>query len=315
MTDHHHLPEEPFTYADLPRLGLTASRLRQLLQDGSVRRVFRGGFQPRAIEDSPTSRAACAALVLPAHSVVCDRAAAWIYGIDTYEPDALDVDPALDVVAVGGANGSRRPEIVGGKRDLLPDEIVEINGIRVTTPIRTACDIACLRGRHRALATLDAFRREFALTDVDFALFLPRYRGRRGVRQLRELVTLSDPRSESPGESWTRLEIIDAGLPAPEPQVWVDLPGWGPVRLDHAYRHLKIAIEFDGREFHGDDQRDHDLARREALRRAGWIVIVVTSTDLTTERVLSWTAELRSAIRDRRTPEKRRYPRGSAYTR
>ena len=254
-------------------------------------------------------------MVLPAHSVVCDRAAAWIHGIDTYEPDALDVDPPLDVVAVGGANGSRRAEVVGGKRDLLPDEIVEINGIRVTSPIRTACDIACLRGRHRGLATIDAFRREFGLTELDFALFLPRYRGRRGVRQLRELVTHSDPRAESPGESWTRLEIIDAGLPAPEPQVWVDVPGWGPVRLDHAYLHLKIAIEFDGREFHGDDRREHDQGRREALRRAGWIVIVVTSADFTTERIISWTAELRSAIRDRRTPAKRRYPRGSRYTR
>ncbi|MFN8191310.1 MAG: hypothetical protein U0R78_12905 [Nocardioidaceae bacterium] len=315
MSNDNHLPDGPFTIADLPRLGLTVPRLRQLLREGTVQRVFRGVYQPRAVEDCPTSRAACAALVLPAHSVVCDFAAAWIHGIDTYEPDALDIAPPLDVVAVGGANGSRRPEIAGGKRDLLAEEIVEINGLRLTSPLRTACDIACLRGRHRGLATLDAFRREYGFTELDFALFLPRYRGRRGVRQLRELVVHSDPRAESPGESWTRLEIIDAGLPTPEPQVWVDVPGWGPVRLDHAYLHLKIAIEFDGREFHGDDRREHDLARREALRRAGWIIIVVTSADFSSERVLNWTAELRTAIRDRRTPPRRRYPRGSRYTR
>ena len=44
-----------------------------------------------------------------------------------------------------------------------------------------------------------------------------------------------------------------------------------------AYTRLKIAIEYDGEEFHTDDvDREHDERRRDALRRKGWIVIVVT---------------------------------------
>ncbi len=309
------IPDHPFTFSQIEELGLTRKQLRSLVTAGQVRRPLRGVYVATSTPSTPATRASCAALILPAHSVVCDRGAAWILGIDTFEPDALDVEPHLDVVAVGGANGSRRPELAGGKRALLPDEIIEINGVRLTSPIRTACDIACLRGRHRGLATLDSFRREYGLTETDFAVFLPRYRGRRGVRQLRQLVAWSDPRSESPGESWTRLEILDAGLPSPEPQVWVDVPGWGPVRLDHAYRYLKIAVEFDGREFHGEDRREHDEARRAALRRAGWIIIVVTSADLSTDRVLRWTAELATAIADRRTSATRRYPNGSRLIR
>ena len=50
---------------------------------------------------------------------------------------------------------------------------------------------------------------------------LPRFRRRRGVVQLRELLELVDARIESARESWTWLEIHDAGLPLPEPQVWI----------------------------------------------------------------------------------------------
>ena len=77
-------------------------------------------------------------------------------------------------------------------------------------------------------------------------------------------------------ESWTRLEIIDEQLPAPQPQVWVFVPGYGLVRLDLGYEERKIAVEYDGEEFHSSDaDRAADRARRTALRQAGWIVIVV----------------------------------------
>jgi len=53
---------------------------------------------------------------------------------------------------------------------------------------------------------------------ADMLAALPRYGRRRGVAQLRELVPLADPRSESPRESWLRIEIHDAGLPIPNLQ-------------------------------------------------------------------------------------------------
>lgn len=313
MTNEDRLPDRPFTTAQLAELGLTRATLRRLLRDGSVRRGLQGVCVPSSLGDSPSLRAACAALVLPPHSVVCDRGAAWLLGIDTYEPDALDIEPRLDVVALNGNDRTRRPELLGGRRTLQPDEVIELHGIRLTSPLRTACDIACLRGRHRALATLDAFRREFGLTHQEFLEFLPRFRGRRGCRQLRELVGYADPRAESPGESWTRLEIIDAGLPAPDLQVWVDVPGWGEARLDHAYEHMKIAVEFDGQEFHGEEHRERDEARRAALRRDGWIVIVVTKSDFRTDRLLAWTGELAAALRERAGSHRRQYSRGPAY--
>jgi hypothetical protein len=289
---------------------VSPGRLRELVRTGQVNRVLRGAYAPADLGDVQTTRAAAARLVLAPHVVVADLGAAWLHGVDCYEPGDLDVSPGLHVVSVDGHDRSRRPELVGGRRALLPEDIMTLHGIRLTTPLRTACDIACLRGRSRALAALDAFARAFDLTAEDFATMLPRYRGRRGCRQLRDLLPHVTPGAESPGESWTRLAIIDAGLPVPAPQRWLLVPGYGNARLDLAYEHLKIAVEYDGEEFHDEDRRHHDERRRAALRRAGWHVIVVRKADLSGVSLDAWLDELRAELALRRTSAVRRYARG-----
>jgi hypothetical protein len=130
---------------------------------------------------------------------------------------------------------------------------------------------------------------------------LPRYFRRRGVVQLRQLVPLADPRAESPGESWVRISIVDAGLPAPEPQCSVHDEYGEPVfRLDLAYPLSKVSIEYDGREYHQSLQRrEHDRLRREWLEQRGWTVIVVCKDDFTPEALASWLGELRTGLRVR----------------
>ncbi len=99
----------------------------------------------------------------------------------------------------------------------------------------------------------------------------------------------------------------------PAPQAWVWVPGWGRAKIENAYEHLRIAVEYDGEEFHSeDDDVDRDEARREALRRAGWIIIVVRRDGFSGPGRDRWLADLRSAFDDR-APDplgKRRYSRG-----
>ena len=308
------LPDHPFHLSDIASLGLTRASLRSLVETHVVRRVLRGVYCRADLEDSLDLRIAAAALVLPPDVVLCDRSAAWLWGVDCFDYAEHAFLPELEVVAVGGRDRSRRGELLSGKRDLREDEICEIGGIRVTTPLRTACDLACLHGRNSALAVYDAFRREHGLTCADFERMLIRFRGRRGVKQARELAPYAVDTSESPGESWTRMVIIDAGLQAPTPQVWVHLPGIGWVRLDLAYEHLRVAIEYDGEEHHSTDaDRGRDEARREALRRAGWIVIVVRKGDFTGLTSDRWLAELREALDERVPAYRRRYSRGESW--
>ena len=302
----------PFTAAMAEASGISAYQLRRLVAEGLVRPVLYGVYTAASTPDSTRLSAAAGSLVLPEHVVVADRFAAALWGIDVLDHAELDVLPALEVVSYDGHERTRRVGVLGGERDLLPTEITELDGIAVTTPIRTVCDLACLRGRYRAIGVLDEFRRKFGFSVRELEAMLPRYVGRRGVSQLRELIPLSTHEADSQPESWCRLMIHDDGLPMPSPQVWVDVPGWGRAKIENAYERLRAAVEYDGPEFHtSDEDREHDAARRDALRRQlDWHVIVVRRDGLAPAARDIWLRELRAVVADRLArPLKRIYAR------
>jgi len=304
------LPMTPMTLSDLDELGVSSQQACGLVHLGVLRRVLRGVYLHRNTPLTIEARAACLAKVLPAHAVVCDHTAAWLLGVDCQPAAALDAALDLDVVSVGGHDRTTRSGIHGGKRALRADEIWEVAGIRVTSPVRTACDLACRRGRRQALGVLDAFMHHCGLTRADYRAMLPRFAGRRGCTQLRELIEYADGRAESLRESWVRMEIIDAGLPVPQPQVWVRLATGERGRLDLAYRGRKVAVEHDGEEYHsadGDVRRDED--RRQALRKLGWYIIVVRQEDFEGDRLDAWLRELRDVLAARSPSRPRRYAR------
>lgn len=313
MSELETLGDGPFTAATACKHGINRRRLATLRRDRLVREVIYGVYVVATTPDSVELKAAAAVLAAPDHVVVADRSAAWIHGIDVLDFAELDVLPRLEVVSYDHKERTRRGGVLGGERDLRESEITMVNGVRVTTPMRTACDIACLYGRYRAIATLDAFRRKFGITVEDLVKMLPRYARRRGVKQLRELIPLTTDEADSQAESWVRLMIHDDGLPMPAAQVWVIVPGFGRVKIENAYEHLRIAVEYDGEEFHSlDHDTEYDAARREALRRMGWIIIVVRKDQLAAGPREIWLRELRNAIADRAPdgPVKRKYSRG-----
>lgn len=291
------LPSRPFTNTEAGALGFSRRRLASLVRAGELRRVVAGVHVPSAVPDSLELRAAAVALVVEPSSVVCDRTAAWLWGVDVLDFSELELLPPIETFALRGRNRTRRRGCAGGERDLAEADIVVVGGVRVTTPLRTAADLACNLSPRRALAALDAFMRDHGITEQDLRRILTRYYRRRGVVQARELVGYADPRAESPGESWVRYEILSRGLPRPTPQHWIVYGGRELFRLDLAYPHLRIAVEYDGREFHeGDERCDHDEARRAWLEKQGWTVIVVTKDDFTPEAVDAWIQELRDAL-------------------
>ncbi len=206
--------------------------------------------------------------------MITDRTAAWLHGVTILERGAHLVAPR---VSAFNANDSRirRSGVRGGRRGLLDRDVMDLGGLRVTTPVRTACDLGRMLWRFDALAGLDGYLR--IGVDLDEVLYeLPRFRGYRGVCQLRYLAPLADARSESPGESALRLHWYDAGLPTPEPQCWVfDSLGRPVFRVDLGLPELRYAAEYDGEEFHTDDRghrarrRASGLARRAELDRRG----------------------------------------------
>src|SRR5690606_32912575 len=141
----------------------------------------------------------------------------------------------VETCALRGRCPSTLAGVDGRTRDLLSEDIMVLHGMRVTKPLRTALDLGCCLRRREAYAALNAFAREFELARQDYQSALGRFRRRRGVVQLRELVALVEPRLESERESWVFLEIATAGLPLPEPQWWIEIDGVPTYRLDCAY--------------------------------------------------------------------------------
>lgn len=300
----------PTRTRDALAAGWTHDRLHRAVADGDLRRVLRGVYVDASAHDSLDLRAAAAALVLPVRMVVCDRSAAWLEGVDHWDPRDLDVPPLLDVVARSGTR-TRLDGVRGALRALSEDDVVILaHGVVATSPLRTAADLACQRGRLAAAAVLDQFAREHGVTTSDLRALLPRFAGRRGVTQLRELVNDLCPEAESPPESWVRRLVLDHQLPRPTPQHEVVVEG-ETYRLDLAYPHLRVAVEYDGEQWHDDpDQQAADRRRRAALARAGWEVIVVRKEDLSGGRLDIWVRRLRASIEARRRSPVPTYARG-----
>ena len=297
------LPNGPFTLSQAADLGISPRRLRDLVSARLVRRLFTGVYLCSAIPADRRRYAAGAALVLPSFGVTSDRSAALIHEVDTYPPWAEEIIPNVDTAVLSDKTALRRKGCNGCKRALTAADIVVVDGVPVTSKLRTALDLGCLLRRYEALITLDQFLRQGDVSKEDLIRESGRYAGRRGVVQLRELCQLADGRSESTGESWTRLAIIDADLPVPQLQVWVEDDYGEPIfRLDLAYILSKIAIEYDGKRFHKTkEQRRRDEARRRWLRDRGWIVIVVTKERLRGQALMCLIQEIRDALAARRS--------------
>ncbi len=292
------VPTGPFTWQRLVRDGLNRADLRRLLTAGLVRRVLVNAYVRSDVPDSIELRAQCLGLVCSPHAVVVDRTAAWLWGIDVREDWDAPGPAALDVFVRRGCKRVRRAEAWGGERDLEAADVCLVGGVCVTTPVRTSIDLACRLSRYEAMAVLDAFMREHGLTQGQLQAELLRHRGRRGVVQARTLVPLADPRSESSGESISRLAVHDGGLPTPVPQYWVVHQGRRLFRLDLAYPRRKVCIEYDGERYHTSEvHRRHDAARRRWLRDHGWTVIVVTKDSFRGAALDGWLHEVDAALR------------------
>jgi hypothetical protein len=272
--------DRPFSAQEATRAGVDASLRRRLVERELLRPVLRGVFVATHVPDSLRLSVAALELVVPDHAVVVDRTAAWLHGVDALPRSAIHQMPALDVFS-RHASRLRRPGVASGTRDLRVRDVEHLGHLTVTTSLRTACDLGRRLWRFDALAAIDGFLR----LGLDHGLLLSeseRFKGHRGVRQLRELVPLGDPGAESPPESALRLHWYDAELPKPETQIWVpDDDGRPRFRIDVGHREVRYGAEYFGEEFHPDEQDDHDEARLAWLRkRRDWVMDVFMKTDV-----------------------------------
>jgi hypothetical protein len=254
----------PF-FCGLPFTGRQAGKkLNWLLGGGEIREVLTGVYVATETPDTPELRAAAVALLIPPGAVVRAETAAWVHGIPTAALNATDHIPI--------------------RWTTTPAETVELAGHRVTSPLATGVELALRLPRPFALASIDALLHSGRADRASLEALLDEYDGHQGLLRARQLVKYADRRAESPGESWLRLRLIDAGFGTPDLQIRVNGPT-RDYRLDLGYPDpvdgVRLGLEYDSDRWHSHDRdQTRDETRRSELKALNWHIIPVRRPDL-----------------------------------
>lgn len=261
--------DEAFIGSEAVAAGITThSQLRSRYS-----RVFRDVYVLRGTELTPVLRAHAAWLWSRRRGVIAGFSAAAFHGSRW-----IDATRAVDII-----HDNRHPlaglQIWSDR--LASDEIESVAGTAVTTPVRTALDLACWYPTTTAVAALDDLVRVTELKLADVEMLSVRYHGRRGIERARTSLNLVDAGAQSPKETWLRLVLVSAGLPRPQTQIPVyDDSGDAIAYLDMGWGDVMVAVEHDG-EQHRSDRRQYawDIRRSEMVERRGWILVRVVAGD------------------------------------
>ncbi|OBI47552.1 hypothetical protein A5707_18940 [Mycobacterium kyorinense] len=173
---------------------------------------------------------------------------------------------------------ARAPQGVKTRHELLWDEeSQQLGGLCVTTPERTAFDLARRGTIGQAVARLDALARATDFKIGEVAELAGRHPHTRGLRQLERALDLVDSGAQSPKETWLRLLLINAGFPRPQTQIPVLSPDGYPLYyLDMGWQDIMLAVEYDG-DHHRTNRPQYvwDVDRLEYIQRVGWTHIKV----------------------------------------
>lgn len=255
------------------RLGLSLSARRSLVASGRWLRPHRGVFVDASASPSPGRALRIALLAAGPDAVVSHGSAAWLWGL-------IDHPPARAHLILPT---SCRPTVPGAicHRSDDPGPRSHQAGLPVTDPVRTLIDLAALATNPERCDPLIDRALHLGLTTVGRLAEATRpgpATRRRGTAVLRRRVERLD------GIEGSQLSILETrmsrlfvqlrrehGIPLPRREV-----PWraGIYRLDFAWPALMLAVEVDGRAWHGAHQAGWDKARRTRLSADGWWILV-----------------------------------------
>lgn len=237
------------------------------------RSLYPDVYLPADAEVTAATRARAAWLWSRRRGIVAGRSAAALHG-------ARWVDARLPAQILW-ANRHTPAGIQTWSDSIADDEVTSVAGIPVTTPVRTAFDIACRHPLGQAVAAIDALARATRLDMAQVERLALNYPGRRGIRKARKAIPMVDSGAESPKETWLRVLLIRAGFPPPTTQIPVHNEYGALIAvLDMGWEDLKIGVDYEGRH-HWADRRSFtkDIHRAENVAELGWLHLRVTADD------------------------------------
>ncbi|MGI5127725.1 hypothetical protein ACQEVB_13010 [Pseudonocardia sp. CA-107938] len=272
---------------DLLREGFSDDELRSLRRRGTLCPVRRGAYvhgpPPADAVEEHLLKIRAATEYLSEEAVVSHVSAAVVHGLPTWGLPLARVD----VTRPGRCRGGRHGELVHVRTNTLdPAEVVVVERMRVTSLERTVVDVGRAVPFTQSLVIADAaFAREGWDGERAWGL-LAAMRRWPGTPAARRVLEFADGRSESVGETRSRVLLANAGLPTPVLQ-WC-VPGTRH-RCDFAWPEAGVVGEFDGRVKYGrllrpgQDPGDavfEEKLREDEIRATGRAVVRWTWADL-----------------------------------
>ncbi|WP_353827073.1 hypothetical protein [Agromyces sp. SYSU T0242] len=201
--------------------------------------------------------------------------------------------PPLHVSALHGRE-PRCAGVIGHRIDPARVRPAVVRGMPSVSPADAWCQLAGSLSPADLVAAGDALLGwpVAIITADELDAAIERHRGGRGTRVRDAARRDIRPGAASRRESLLRLAVRRAGLPEPECNAAIRLPGGRTVFGDLVFRAGRVLLEYDGDHHRTDPaQFARDVGRLNALAAAGWIVLRVRSS-LDTPRVLDQLASL-----------------------
>lgn len=284
--------------AEALRRGAADHQLQRQCRTRAWRRLRPGRYAPRAEFDALDAyerhrlRAAETLQAASTDAVLSHQSAAVLHGLDLWNTQ----------LAVAHLTRSRP---TGGRRTrhrhvhsatLQPDEITEVDGLAVTTVARTVADLARTLPFEQAVVVGDHALHATGLASDDVAAAADTIAPHAGRRRVHRVLDHLDGRSESVGESRSRVLMIREQLPTPDCQPNLYAPdGEHLGRVDFLFEEFGVVGEFDGRGKYGrlvpDGQVPADIVwsekkREDAIRATGRQVVRWSWDELETPHVI-----------------------------
>lgn len=252
-----------------------------------LRRPSRGIRVPQGVQQDLASRVR-PYLELGPGCLISDGTAALLQGFPL--PAELESEPLIHLTSTSGAT-PRRKHVAGHLRRLRDDEIVEMHGLRLTSPSRTWLDLAAVLSQVDLIVAGDflvcEYNRGFGRPKKPVVAkdLLEQYIASKarvqGVARARAALPLLQVGVDSPQETRLRLMLQRAGLPDFEVNYPVrefddEIPTW----VDLACPEFRTCIEYEGEHHLTPAKQASDRRRDGIVRDLGWQQVKIYKTDM-----------------------------------
>lgn len=262
-----------FTLAQAKACGVPRRTIAGRVSRGIYETLHPGVYGLAGSEDSWHRQVLASVLSISEFASASHKTAAYLWGMTSRRPDVTEV------VVRRYRRRERPPFTVHESKDVQEFDIVQVDGIPVTTAARTVVDLGASAPPWYVEKCLDTGLRTQLFTAWEVYAFIARVArpGRRGVGTIRPLV---EERlawagiTESELEDLFRRVIASTPYPMPVPQFEVRATNGDFVgRYDFAYESRMALIETDSEAYHMDPasfQRDREKQNRAQM--LGWTV-------------------------------------------